>query len=78
MAKADEAPSTHELRVTQLTVGPVGSSLFNSGSTSITIFDEGGGEFVEVLQPVEHGIRIEGAEWPELKEAIDRMINLCR
>lgn len=65
-------------RITQLTVAPEGASLFDDRSTNIEIFDEGGGEFIRVVQP--HGapdIRIDQDEWPIIRAAIDRLFEEC-
>lgn len=72
---------TYEIRTTGLTVAPNGNPLFDSMATEIRIVDEAGGEFVIVRQSREGGageLRIEPAEWPTLREAIDRMVGECR
>lgn len=65
-------------RITQLTVAPEGADLCDDRSTHIEIYDEGGGEFIRVVQP--HGsddIRIEPDEWPVIRAAIDRLFEEC-
>lgn len=65
-------------RITQLTVSPDGASLFDDRSTIIEIDDEGGGEFIKVVQT--HGssdIRFDPEEWPVIRAAIDRLIEEC-
>lgn len=68
-------------RITQLTVLPEGESIFSEMATTITIADEGSGEFVVVDQ---HGrtdigkITIDPREWPALRKAVDRMVRECR
>lgn len=66
-------------RITQLTVAPEGADLCDDRSTHIEIDDEGGGEFIKVVQP--HGsadIRIDANEWPVIRAAIDKMIKECK
>ena len=64
--------------ITQLTVAPEGADLHDDRSTHIEIYDEGGGEFIKVVQP--HGsddIRIEPDEWSVIRAAIDKLIKEC-
>ena len=66
-------------RVTQLTVAPEGEEVFSMDATTITIEDEGGGEFVIVSQPGrDKDIGIMPVEWPAIRDAIDRMIQETR
>ncbi len=66
-------------RVTQLTVAPEGAAVFSEDATTITIEDEGGGEFVIVSQPGrDKDIGIMSDEWPAIRDAIDRMIQETR
>ncbi len=66
-------------RVTQVTVAPDGAAVFSEDATTITIEDEGGGEFVIVSQPGrDKDIGIASDEWPAIREAIDRMIQETR
>ena len=54
-----------------------GEPIYSERSTTVSIRDDGGGEFVEVLQ--ESGrISMDVEEWPALKAAIDAMILACR
>lgn len=54
-----------------------GEPIYSERSTTVSIRDDGGGEFVEVLQ--ESGrISIDVDEWPAIKAAIDAMILACR
>ena len=66
-------------RITRLTVAPAGQPIFSESSTDLEIDDDGGGEFVKVLQhhsaPGE--IRIDPAEWPVLREAIEQLVSSC-
>ena len=71
----------YETRVTTVTVYPVGESMYSELATKIEIADEAGGEFVEVSQSGRNDISkiaINPEEWPELREAISRMIQECR
>lgn len=71
----------YETRTTKITVLPKGEPLFHEGATEIAIVDEVGGEFLEVSQCSdrhEGTIKIDPAEWPSLKAAIDKMIKECR
>lgn len=71
-----------EVRVTSLTVAPVGAELFDERATEVRIVDEAGGEFVEVEQRalrLKPGmIQVDPNEWPALRDAIDRMVAECR
>jgi len=72
---------TYELRIISMTVGPLGQPTYSEMTTTVTIVDECGGEFVEVKQ---HGttdirkIAINPEEWPILRDTIERMIAMCR
>ena len=70
----------YETMITSVTVFPVGDSMYSEMATKIEITDEAGGEFVEVSQSGRNDIgkiAINPAEWPELREAINRMIQEC-
>lgn len=54
-----------------------GEPIYSETSTLVSIRDDGGGEFVEVLQGSGR-ISIDVDEWPEIKSAIDAMILGCR
>lgn len=65
-------------RVTQLTVAPEGADLYDERSTHIEIDDEGGGEFIKIVQPCGNpGIRINPNEWPVIRAAIDKLFKEC-
>lgn len=72
----------YETRTTRVTLLPKGESIFSERATDITIEDEGGGEFVKVVQkslcPDIQGITIDPEEWTDLFLAIDKMIKECR
>lgn len=68
-------------RITRLTVLPPGAPLFSEMATDVLIDDEAAGEFVVVSQEGRVGagkISIDPAEWPALRDAIERMINECK
>ena len=64
-----------------LIVMPEGGEIFSDMATIISIKDESGGPFVIVSQshptskPGE--IRIISDDWPEIKKAIDRIMEVC-
>lgn len=65
-------------RITQLTVAPEGADLYDDRSTHIGIDDEGGGEFIKVVQPGGFSdTRINPDEWPAIRAAIDRLFDEC-
>ncbi len=69
------------IRTTQLTIMPEGGSIFDICTTTVTIDDESGGEYLVIEEQQEGGsgkIRIDPLQWPELREAIDRMIGECK
>lgn len=69
------------IRTTQLTIMPDGGSIYDLGTTTVTLDDESGGEFVVVEEQQENGsgkIRIDHLQWPELREAINHMIGECK
>lgn len=71
----------YETRTTRLTVTKKGAPIFDASSTTIEIDDEGGGEYLVISQNPDSGeqrIKIDPAEWPAIREAIDRMIVECR
>ena len=66
-------------RITQLTVAPEDADLYDDRSTHIEIDDEGGGEFVKIVQPSGSAdIRIDVDEWPVIREAINNMVEACK
>lgn len=69
---------TYYSRVTQVTLFPKqDSKLYDELATKITIEDELGGEFIEIIQG-DYMFRIDPDEWLSLKTAIDSMIKECR
>lgn len=65
------------VRVTQLTVLPPDSEIFDWRAMVVEIMDEAGGEFVEIRQG-EDKFRIDKEEWPALRIAVNKMIKACR
>ena len=70
----------YEARAVAVIVGRKGAGIFDEHSTRVELDDEGAGEYLVLSQPVadDGKIRICGEEWPELRAAIDRMIEECR
>lgn len=69
----------YETRTMQIIIVPEGQDSFSEYATSITIVDEGGGEFLEIHQQREQDkIRVDKNEWPALRDAIEKMISECR
>jgi len=71
---------TYMTRTMSVIVAPENEPLFSEICTTVSIVDEGGGEFVEVTQNYrgDAKIAIEPGEWGVLMAAIDRMIGECR
>lgn len=72
--------SEYETRIITTLVAPKGQPMFSELATKVSIDDEAAGEFVVVEQ---HGrdlgkIAINPNEWPELRQAINDMIERCR
>ena len=71
----------YEARVISVSVQPQDEPIFSEMATMVTIVDEAAGEFVEVSQSgrADLGkIAINPEEWPELRDAIQRMVNSCK
>jgi hypothetical protein len=71
----------YEERVISIMVCEKGASVFSETGTTITITDEAGGEFIEVVQHQEESpgtIRLTQEEWPTIRAAIDKMLRECR
>lgn len=68
-------------RTQSLIVMPEGDSLFSEMATTITIEDDGGGEFLSVEQTgvsAAGRIHIDKIEWVALRDAIEKMLAECR
>lgn len=69
---------TYYSRVTQIILSPKeDSKLYDELVTKISIEDELGGEFIEIIQG-DYMFRIDPDEWESLKAAISSMIKECR
>jgi len=67
----------YETRTTKMIVGVKGEQLFHCSVTEIEILDEAAGEFLEISQ--EGGkLRFDPEEWPHVRNAIEKMLKLCR
>lgn len=68
-------------RTTRLSVMPKGAPIFSERCTHVSIVDEAAGEFLEIEQQSgcpdvkAQTITIEASEWPELKGAIDNLLD---
>ncbi len=70
-----------ETLITQVVVVEDGEVLHHDSATTITIEDEAAGEFVTISQHIDEGVmtlKVDPAEWPTLRDAIDMMISKCR
>ena len=69
----------YKIRTTQIMVHPAADdSTLGEMATTVSIDDEGGGEYVKAEQTNTGAILINPDEWPAIREAIDRMISECR
>lgn len=68
-----------EQRVTSVLVAPEGASIFDERGFTVSIEDDGGGEFVKVIKNCGEGSTVlDPEDWPELCKAISRMVEGCR
>ena len=68
-----------EVITTSVVVLPKGKSIYDDGGTTISIEDEGAGEFVHITQPsLRGGFSATPAEWETIKAAINVMIENLR
>jgi hypothetical protein len=67
-------------RTTEITLMKVGGNTFDEGNYTISIVDEAAGEYVKIVEQCDehHQICVDPTEWPELRAAIDTMINTCK
>ena len=63
-----------------LIVMPKGACIFDDRATLVTLDDEGGGPFVVVKQEGrnDNTIAIDATEWPAIRDAIQRMLNVAQ
>lgn len=69
------------IRTTQLTIGPEKGQIFDEGTYTVTIEDEGGGEFVVIEEQHDTGsgkIRVDATTWPELAQAVGQLLSEAR
>lgn len=80
-----EGVMKYETRIVGVVIAPSGSKLYSEMVTKVEIVDEAAGEYVRVSQ--EQGGRFDGdvsllispgAEWLQLRSAIDDMAAKCR
>ena len=72
---------TMETRITSLIVLPEGEPIFSERATIVRIEDEAGGEYIVVDQdsiPGRGNVAINPEEWPDIRDAIERMMKECR
>lgn len=68
-------------RITRISVLPDNCSIFEDQATHIEVDDEGGGEFVSVMQPhmrTCEAFQISPKEWPAIRSAINKLIKECK
>jgi hypothetical protein len=79
--KTEPSESNYRIRVTRLSVLPVGEPIFSEQCTDVSIVDEAAGEFVEVSQhsndTKSQTILIDPREWSAIKQAVDQLISEC-
>jgi len=68
----------YETRITEMKVAKEGTPLFELGATEIRIVDEGGGEFLELVQNdddkyVEQRLRFDPKEWDAVVKAVEQL-----
>lgn len=68
----------YKTRITQVSVVKEGEPLFSLGATGIGIWDEGGGEFFEIVQHPEdkdgeQRLRFNAEEWDAVVEAVEQL-----
>lgn len=71
----------YEARITDIAVVLTGEPIWSEFSTTVSITDEGAGEFVSVSQSNKDNtnkISFDAEEWPILRSTINRMIRSCR
>lgn len=70
-----------ETRITSLIVLPEGEPIYSERATIVRIEDEAGGEYIVVSQdsiPGRGNVAINPEEWPDIRDAIERMMKECR
>lgn len=76
-----DAPKYHAIPA-RIIVKPVGADIFDETATVVEVEDESAGPFVKVSQPGDEredaSIAIEGPEWPLIRDAIQKMMNVVQ
>jgi len=65
------------IRATQLTVSIVAGRLYDEGVYTVTVDDEGAGEYLVIEENQDTGngkIRVDAESWPELRDAVERLL----
>ena len=82
MKNTPTPPAAYHARIAALAVVYTRENcLFDETTTHVRLEDEAAGEFVVVDQSGANGlgkIHIDPAEWPVLRQAIDRMVDECQ
>lgn len=64
-----------KIRTTRLTIAPEGATIYDERSISVTIDDEGGGEYLKIEsacgEPGE--LHLDPEEWPHVIAALERL-----
>lgn len=74
----------YEVRTLKIVVLPKGEPIFSELATEIEVMDEAAGEFVKLSQmggragAESREIWLDPAEWPHVREGIERMMRECR
>ena len=68
----------YETRITQVTVLKEGSPIFDQSATEVRIKDDGGGEFLELVQHPDYKdgeqiLRFDPKEWDAVVEAVEQL-----
>jgi hypothetical protein len=80
----DEKRRKYRTVVASLIVLPKGADIFAEGATRVELQDEGAGPFVAISQERDeppggrHEIRIDPDEWPQVRDAIEKIMVQCR
>jgi len=76
--KTEPSVSNYRIRVTRLSVLPIGEPIFSERCTEVSIVNEAAGEFVEISQQSDSKtIQIDPREWSAIKQAVDQLISEC-
>lgn len=65
--------------VTEVTVTRTGESIYSDTATRISMDDEGAGPYVVIRQAdTTDGVRLTPEEWPDVRQAIEEMMQRCQ